>query len=222
MSSVLTPFCVNVRLCVIPSRRTEFLNVIRSDQEGTLRDEEGSLQFLVMQDTTNENVFYFHEEYQSESAFQAHMAAPHFAPWRAFTLTDPFESPIEVNLYSATGESQPITRESRTALTPDYATTIKYCVWVNLFPKSSVKTSFVDCIAQNKLGTDSNEPNALQYTWGQNSKDDSKYNFFEIYQGEEGFKEHASADHFKTWEEFAGAEPTPFEKDPEVFFARVI
>ena len=37
-----------------PERREEFLTTIKADRDGTVQDEEGSLQFLVIQDVANE------------------------------------------------------------------------------------------------------------------------------------------------------------------------
>ena len=219
MPSALAPFCVNVRLSVTPARRAEFLDVIRGDQAGTLSDEEGSLQFLVMEDVSDSNTFYFHEEYVDEAAFEAHCAAPHFQPWRAFTETSPFEAPIEVNTFVSRGETATVTRDERTSLTANFSDVEKYCVWVNLYPRDAVTTAFSDCIAQNKRGT---EPLAKQYTWGEHTKNPGHFAFFEIYDKKEGFDAHAAASHFAKWEEFASQTPSPFERDPEVFFATVI
>ena len=220
MSST-TPFCLNVKVVVKPSRREEFLTTIRSDQKGTLEDEAGSLQFLLIQDSTNENQFYFHEEYVNYEAFVAHMAAPHFAPWRAFSLTDPFDAIIEVNLYEGVGELEEITNTKRSIVSSTEGE--KFCVWVNLFPSNNKLDDFKTCIAGNKIGTDSTEEKALQYVWGENFKPEFKgsFHFFEVYAGEDGFKEHTASSHFKVWEEFAGNEGS-FEKEPEVCFGRII
>jgi quinol monooxygenase YgiN len=53
--SSLTPYCLNVRVVIKPERKDEFLTVIKADQVGTLTDEAGALQFLIMQDNTNPN-----------------------------------------------------------------------------------------------------------------------------------------------------------------------
>ena len=37
----------------------------------------------VLQDTQDENVYYFYEVYRDEVALEAHRAAPHYAVWRA-------------------------------------------------------------------------------------------------------------------------------------------
>ena len=227
MPSVLAPFCVNVRLSVLPARRSEFLEVIRSDQRQTLKEEEGSLQFLVMEDVNDSNTFYFHEEYVDEAAFKAHCSAPHFQPWQDFTATSPspFRNPIEVNTFIARGERTFVTKIERSAVTADFNEMEKYCVWVNLFPREEIeiKTAFNDCIARNKLGTDTMEPLARQYTWGEVSTTfPRKFAFFEVYDGKGGFDAHTGATHFAEWEEFASQSPSPFASDPEVFFARVI
>ena len=63
----------------------------------------------------------------------------------------------------------------------------------------------------------------MQYTWGENYKPEyaSSFHFFEVYNGEDGFKEHASSSHFGVWEEFAGQEDA-FVKEPVVCFGRII
>ena len=47
------------------------------------RDEPGCLQFNVLQDEQDENVYYFYEVYKDMAALEAHRAAPHYATWRA-------------------------------------------------------------------------------------------------------------------------------------------
>ena len=72
---------VNVR--VRPEERERFLKAIEVDALGSERDEGGCMRFNVLQDTQDENVYYFYEVYRDEVALEAHRAAPHYAVWRA-------------------------------------------------------------------------------------------------------------------------------------------
>jgi len=58
------------------------LAAARLEQEQE-RDEPGCLQFNVLQDDQDENVYYFYEVYKDMAALEAHRAAPHYATWRA-------------------------------------------------------------------------------------------------------------------------------------------
>jgi quinol monooxygenase YgiN len=59
--------------------RDRFLEVITDDATHSEADEPGCLRFDVLQDTENENVFYFYEVYKDEAAQAAHRETPHFA-----------------------------------------------------------------------------------------------------------------------------------------------
>ena len=91
--------CLNVTIRVKPERRAEFLSKITADQAGTLRDEPGALAFLVGEDTVTRNKFYLHEQYIGQDGFDAHLKAPHFAPWQAFVDSQPFLEPLKVSFY---------------------------------------------------------------------------------------------------------------------------
>jgi quinol monooxygenase YgiN len=95
-------FGVQVVLCPKPERRTEFLQCIRGNYEGSTNTESLCHQYAFGESTTTENRFLFHEEYfQGKDGFEAHQKTPHFAAWEAFAATDPFSQPPEVNLFSS-------------------------------------------------------------------------------------------------------------------------
>ena len=91
--------CLNVKMRVRPERRDEFLKSILADQEGTLTNEPLALAFLVGEAWATEGIFYLHEQYLGEAGFQAHLNAPHFAPWQKFVDSQPFFEPLEVSFY---------------------------------------------------------------------------------------------------------------------------
>ena len=80
-----------VRVKIKPEMRQRFLNAIEVDALGSERDEPGCARFNVLQDASDENVYYFYEVYADEAALEAHRAAPHYAVWReaADTLAEP-------------------------------------------------------------------------------------------------------------------------------------
>ncbi len=83
-----------VKVRVKPEDRKEFLEAIETDALGSERDEPGCLRFNVLQDETDENVYYFFEVYRDQAALEAHRAMPHYAVWRAaaHTLAGPTEA----------------------------------------------------------------------------------------------------------------------------------
>jgi (4S)-4-hydroxy-5-phosphonooxypentane-2,3-dione isomerase len=83
-----------VRVRVKPDARQRFLEAIEVDALGSERDEPGCFRFNVLQDASDENVYYFYEVYQDEAALEAHRAAPHYAVWRA--AADTLDGPTEV------------------------------------------------------------------------------------------------------------------------------
>jgi quinol monooxygenase YgiN len=82
-----------IKVRVKPDLRQEFLDAIEIDALGSERDEPGCARFNVLQDTADENVYYFYEVYQDNDAVDAHRAAPHYQAWKnaAHTLDGPVE-----------------------------------------------------------------------------------------------------------------------------------
>ena len=72
-----------VKVKVKPDGRERFLKAIEVDALGSEGDEPGCARFNVLQDTQDQNVYYFYEVYRDEAALEAHRAAPHYAVWRA-------------------------------------------------------------------------------------------------------------------------------------------
>jgi (4S)-4-hydroxy-5-phosphonooxypentane-2,3-dione isomerase len=82
-----------VKVRIKPELRQRFLDAIETDALGSERDEPGCLRFNVLQDHTDQNVYYFYEVYTSSEALEAHRAAPHYAVWRA--AADTLDGPTE-------------------------------------------------------------------------------------------------------------------------------
>ena len=82
-----------VKVTIKPELRREFLEAIEVDALGSEGDEPGCARFNVLQDTADENVYYFYEVYKDADAQAAHRAAPHYAVWKAaaHTLAAPTE-----------------------------------------------------------------------------------------------------------------------------------
>ena len=89
-----------------------------------------------------------------------------------------------------------------------------FCVNVNLYIKPERKDEFLSVIKKNQLGTLTNEPLAIQYTWGQSVDDPNTFYFHEQYHGKEGFEAHQKSSHFAVWAEFT--KTSPFSKPPVV------
>ena len=102
-----------------------------------------------------------------------------------------------------------------------------------MFPKSQVRDEFLTVIKNNKKGTDTTEPLALQYTFGESTSGGiaglpdgipNTFHFHEQYMGDnhgkEGFEAHQQAPHFADWETFVGTDP--FTKPPEVFLFKIL
>ena len=75
--------CNFIKVRIKPEMRKRFLEAIEVDALGSERDEPGCLRFNVLQDTQDENLYYFFEVYKDEAAVEAHRAAPHYAVWSA-------------------------------------------------------------------------------------------------------------------------------------------
>ena len=56
------------------------------------------------------------------------------------------------------------------------------------------------------------------YEWGEDTEVRNTFHFHEQYTSRAGFEAHQRTPHFAAWEAFAGSDPSPFTKDPEVTF----
>ena len=74
-------YAIWVTIRVKPEERERFLAGVTDDALCSERDEPGCLRFNVLQDLSDENVYYFFEVYRDEEAFKAHQASPHYARW---------------------------------------------------------------------------------------------------------------------------------------------
>ena len=83
-----------VKARIHPDQRERFLQGIEIDALGSERDEPGCQRFNVLQDTADEDVYYFYEVYEDAAAFAAHQRAPHYADWKA--VADTLDGPVEV------------------------------------------------------------------------------------------------------------------------------
>mmetsp|Transcript_160437 Transcript_160437/g.307985 ORF Transcript_160437/g.307985 Transcript_160437/m.307985 type:complete len:334 (-) Transcript_160437:57-1058(-) len=92
-------FCLNVKLCIKPERRDEFIECIKNNQKGTLETEPLAIEYVWGEDTESPNTFHFYEKYAGKAGFEAHQATPHFAAWETFADSDPFTEPPRVEFY---------------------------------------------------------------------------------------------------------------------------
>jgi len=97
-----------------------------------------------------------------------------------------------------------------------YARRTLYCLNVTLYVKPERRAEFLQCIKNNKAGTLSNEPLAVTYCYGEDTKEPNTFHFHEQYIGREGFEAHTKALHFAAWEKFASSDP--FSAPPVVKF----
>ena len=92
-------FCLNVKLCIKPERRVEFIECIQNNQKGTLQTEPLAIEYVWGEDTSEPHTFHFFEKYEGRQGFEAHQSTPHFAAWEEFASTEPFTSPPVVQFY---------------------------------------------------------------------------------------------------------------------------
>ena len=223
---------INVQISVLPEQREAWLEAIKDDQKYTRQDEEGNLQFVIGQDVNDENKFYLHEEFINSDAFLKHCATPHFERYDTFCKETPrFVSEPVIDLFHPLEEEEENESQSQS---PSKRTIQKgaFGLNVNLYPKPQVRDEFLNVIKNNKKGTDTTEPLALQYTFGEATGgiagfpdgNPSTFHFHEQYTGEdhgkEGFEAHQKAPHFADWEAFVGTDP--FTKPPQVFLFKIL
>lgn len=77
-----TGYCLNVHLNIKPDRIEDFLKAIKEDQKCTLKNEPLAMNFIIGQDTADENRYHLYERYVGKAGFDAHCASEHFAEWQ--------------------------------------------------------------------------------------------------------------------------------------------
>jgi quinol monooxygenase YgiN len=208
---------------------------MKYDQEQSLLTEPDCLQFVLGEDIETPNVFYLHEEYTNDAAFQAHTQTPHFAKWKSYcnTETPPWTTdggPPIVDFYH--GKTHSTTTTTRTSTST--STTTKrpapvpnlYCLNVKLYPQPLLRDTFLTVIDANQKGSTETEPLCMQYVYGESTQMTNTFFFHEEYQGQEqgkeGFLAHQQTLHFAGWEAFAKSGDEVFTKPPVVQFFRTI
>lgn len=68
-----------------------FMDSLRGDAEGSVRDESQCYRFDVLQDDQLPNRIHLYEVYADENALEEHRNAPHYTKWRA-TVSEWFDS----------------------------------------------------------------------------------------------------------------------------------
>jgi autoinducer 2-degrading protein len=62
--------------------KDRFIEEMISDARGSVNDEPGCLRFDIIQDASDPNRIWLYEVYKDQTAFEAHIKAPHFIKWR--------------------------------------------------------------------------------------------------------------------------------------------
>lgn len=88
-NAALEKYCLNVNLYIEPSRREEFLTVLKNNAKGTLSTEERCLQYSWGESVDSPNTFHFHEAYIGKEGFEYHTNSPHFQAWEKFASSEP-------------------------------------------------------------------------------------------------------------------------------------
>ena len=74
-------FSIFVTINVKPEHVAAFTEASLGDAQGSVRDEPGCYRFDINQDPEVSSRFYLYEVYRDETAFEAHLEAPHFKEW---------------------------------------------------------------------------------------------------------------------------------------------
>lgn len=209
-------FCLNVKLCVKPARRSEFLPCIENNQRGTLNKELEPLAVVYTygEDTKTPDTFHFHEQYKGKEGFEAHQKAEHFAVWEKFASSDPFTEPPRVAFFKEIGDSSGTS--SGKGKGKGKGQRPGYCVNVCFTLKEGKMDEFLKVILADQKATRASEPGNLEFVIGEDTSDPNTFHLYEKYKGEAGFQAHLKTPHFEEWDKFVKSEP--FVKGPEVLF----
>ena len=93
-----------------------------------------------------------------------------------------------------------------------------YCVNFKCAVKSSRRAEFLSLIAHNQRMTLQNEPDALQYTFGEDVSDLNTFYLHEQFTSPEGFVAHRHTRHNAEWQRFRNSDPFVEGGEPVVNF----
>ena len=204
-------FCLNVKLCIKPERREEFLANIANNQKGTTTTEPLAVTYLWGEDESTPNTFHFFEQYKGREGFEAHQKAPHFAKWEELASSDPFSAPPVVSLYTEALPGRP------GKATGDGS---KFCLNVALHVKPERREEFLAAMKVDQNGALDTEPDCFQYLFGEDEDEPNTFHMFEQYTSREGFSMHAKSDSYAAWSAFKATDP--FSKPATVSYYNTI
>ena len=206
-------YCLNVKLCIKPEVRTQFLRCIEANQRGTLGTEPAAVTYLFGEDESTPNTFHFFEQYRGVEGFNAHTKTSHFADWEAFAGTGPFTEPPVVSFYEedAPGQSGLATVATGQSL---------FCLNVALHVKPERRDEFLAAMRADRDGALSSEPACATYLFGEDREAPNTFHMFEQYLGREGFAAHAESPYYKAWAAFKATDP--FSKPATVSYYNTI
>ena len=203
--SALTPkpFAVNLKFSVEPSRRQDFLTLIKGNQRKTLDLEPKALQYFVGESIDEPNKFYIHEEFVGAEGFEDHRAMPHAGDWAKFKSTEPFTigGDPKIGFYDCSQDIEKI------PVRKVFAVSVELCL------KPDMREEFLEVIT-NSQKCSIKEPLCLQYSIAESTSDKNQFILHEEYESKAGFEAHIATPHFKIWEQFVSKEP--FSKPPVI------
>ena len=71
-----------VTMKIKPEFKEAFMEAIRGDAVGSVRDEPGCYRFDVFKDEEDPNTIYLNEVYKDKAALETHTTMPHYIKWR--------------------------------------------------------------------------------------------------------------------------------------------
>lgn len=191
-----TIFALNAKVTLKPGCKAGFLSVIRKDQAQTLAVEPGSVHFVVGEDTSDPNVLYLHEQYNSYADYKLHNETPHFAEFAAFIRkADPFvEDPVVHEYDLDTNNADKKNLESG------------FCIHTETFAKPEYREDFLELMRsyQAKIQADGK---CLQFDWGVSTKDPNAIYAHEKYADINAYDAHRASKAFQAFRDFEETEP---------------
>ena len=183
---------LNTKVVVKPEAVKTFAQALQRNARQTL-SEAGCLQFVIGRQVNPpvDNVFYVHDQFKDETAYEEHEALPHFQGFLK-EVGPLLESPPIVNKF----------------LCPHDPVERKPCSGFVLDVESVVNSEFVDEYDELIKSHSANsrlEPACLQFDWGKsvvNEQGQTTYYFHEMYTDRAGFDAHEQTDHFKRFIHF--------------------
>ena len=191
-----------VRFEVKKDKIRKFIEEMKLDAEGSVKNEPGCRRFDIIQDTEVENKIALCEIYNDQAAIDDHLTREHFQKWETTTKNwlekDPevYQCkpvfPQKDAKWDAYRKNSPVSNAFLRGL---------YIIHAKLVIKKDNITNFIEAITLDAIDSVNEEQGCLRFDVFQDKKTQNQIFLYEVYTNLSAFQYHTKTPHIKKWQE---------------------